>query len=92
VERTVAASLLVTATLAVLMAPLQLLGFSFAAQMALSALLIIPACVVYYRALGAATGINPWAQFGIDNFVWFVLCCCCCVAPGMMFWGAAVTR
>jgi hypothetical protein len=92
VERTVAASLLVTATLAVLMAPLQLLGFSFAAQMALSALLIIPACVVYYRALGAATGISPWAQFGISCFVWFVLCCCCCVLPGMMIWGAAVTR
>ncbi len=84
VERTVAASLLVTATLAVLMAPLQLLGFSFPVQMALSALLLIPVCVVYYRALGAATGISPWTQFGISCFVWFVLCCCCCVAPASL--------
>jgi GYF domain 2 len=92
VERTVAASLLVTATLAVLMAPLQLIGFSFPVQMALSALLLIPACVVYYRALGAATGISPWAQFGIDNLIWFVLCCCCCFLPAALFWGAAVNR
>lgn len=84
VERTVAASLLVTATLAVLMAPLQLIGFSFAVQMALSALLLIPACVVYYRALGAATGISPWTQFGISCFVWFILCCCCCAAPAAL--------
>ena len=90
VERTVAACLLVTATLAVVMAPLQLIGFSFAVQMALSVLLLIPACVVYYRALGAATGVSPWAQFGIDNFVWFVLCCCCCVAPVALFaWSLA---
>jgi hypothetical protein len=92
VERTVASALLATTTLAVLMAPLQLIGFSFAIQMALSLLLLIPACVVYYRALGAATGVSPWAQFGIDNFVWFVLCCCCCFLPGMLLWGAAVTR
>jgi hypothetical protein len=76
-ERTVAASLLVTALLAVLMAPLQLLGFSFAAQMLVSAVVFIPACVVYYRAFGAATGVHPWVQFGISCFVWFVLCCCC---------------
>jgi hypothetical protein len=92
VERTVAASLLVTATLAVLMAPLQLLGFSFTVQMVLSALLFIPVCVVYFRALGASTGITPWAQFGISCFVWSVLCCCCCFLPGMLFWGAAVNR
>jgi hypothetical protein len=92
VERTVAASLLVTATLAVLMAPLQLIGFSFPVQMALSALLLIPACVVYYRALGAATGISPWAQFGIDNLIWFFLCCCCCFLPAILIWGAAVNR
>jgi len=92
VERTVAASLLVTATLAVLMAPLQLIGFSFAVQMAISALLLIPACVVYYRTLGAATGISPWAQFGIDNFIWFVFCCCCCFLPAALLWGAAATR
>lgn len=86
-ERTVAASLLATATLAVLMAPLQLLGFSFTVQMALSLLLLIPACVIYYRALGAATGVNPWVQFGISCFVWFVLCCCCCVLPIMLLSG-----
>jgi hypothetical protein len=72
-ERTVAASLLVTATLAVTLAPLQLIGFNFAVQMVLSALLLIPVCVVYFRALGAATSIAPWAQFGISSFVWFVL-------------------
>jgi hypothetical protein len=81
VERTVAASLLVTATLAVLMAPLNLIGFNFTVQMALSVVLLIPVGVVYFRALGAATGIAPWAQFGISSFVWFVLCCCCCVLP-----------
>ena len=92
VERTVAASMLVTAGLAVLMAPLQLIGFSFPVQMALSALLLIPACVIYYRALGAATGISPWAQFGIDNLIWFFLCCCCCFLPAILIWGAAVNR
>ena len=87
VERTVAASLLATAILILLAAPLQLLGFSFSVQMVLSVLMLIPACVVYYRALGAATEISPWVQFGIDNFVWFVLCCCCCVAPAALFAG-----
>jgi hypothetical protein len=81
VERTVAATLLVTATLAVLMAPLNLIGFNLTVQMSLSALVLIPACVVYFRALGAATGIAPLNQFGISSFVWFVLCCCCCSLP-----------
>ncbi len=90
VERTVVASLLATTTLAVVMAPLQLLGFSFAVQMALSAVVFIPACVIYYRAFGVATAVNPWAQFGIDSFVWFVLCCCCCVTPVALFaWSLA---
>ncbi len=87
VERTVAATLLASTVLAVLMAPLQLLGFSFALQMALSVLVLIPGCVIYYRAFGAVTGVNPWVQFGIDNFVWFVLCCCCCFLPMMAFAG-----
>jgi hypothetical protein len=91
-ERTVAASLLLTATMAVLMAPLQFLGFSLVAQMLVSAVVLVPVCVVYYRALGAATGINPWTQFGISCFVWFVLGCCCCFLPGILFWGAAVNR
>ena len=81
VERTVAASLLVTATMAVTLAPIQLIGFNFTVQMALSVVLLIPVGVVYFRALGAATGIAPWAQFGISSFVWFVLCSCCCVLP-----------
>ncbi len=84
-ERTVAAALLASALLAVLMAPLQLLGFSFAFQMGLSVLFFIPACVIYYRAFGAATGVNPWVQFGISCFVWFVLCCCCCGVPVALF-------
>ena len=81
VERTVAAELMATALLALVMAPLQLLGFSLVVQMGVGALAFIPACVIYYRAFGAATGVNPWIQFGISCFVWFVLCCCCCAAP-----------
>jgi hypothetical protein len=91
-ERTVAATLLVTAAVVVLMAPLQLLGFSLTAQMLVSLVVLVPVCVAYYRALGAATGISPWAQFGISCFVWFVLCCCCCFLPGVLLWGAAVSR
>jgi len=81
VERTVSAALLATAIMAVLMAPLQLLGFSFSVQMALGAVVLIPASVIYYRTFGAATGVSPWVQFGISCFVWFVLCCCCCLLP-----------
>lgn len=88
VERTVAAALLATAMMAVLMAPLQLFGFSFTVQMALGAVVLIPASVIYYRAFGAATGVSPWTQFGISCFVWFVLCCCCCFTPLMLFVGA----
>ena len=82
-ERTVSASLLVTAALVVLMAPLQLLGFSLVAQLLVSLVVLVPACVAYYRALGAATGISPWAQFGVSCFVWFVLCGGCFV--GLFF-------
>ena len=88
VERTVSAALLATTLLVVLMAPLQLLGFSFALQMGLSALFFIPACILYYRAFGAATGVNPWVQFGISCAVWFVLCCCCCGVPAGLLAGA----
>jgi hypothetical protein len=76
-ERTVSACLLVMAALVVLMAPLQLLGFSIATQMLASLAVLVPVCVAYYRALGAATGISPWAQFGITCFVWFAFCCGC---------------
>jgi hypothetical protein len=92
VERTVSATLLVSGALILLMAPFQLLAFSFVAQLALSALFLIPACILYFRALGAATGVNPWAQFGISCFVWSVLCCCCCFLPGVLLWGAAAAR
>jgi hypothetical protein len=88
VERTVAATLLACGLVILLGAPLQLLGFSLAAQMLLSCVLIIPACVIYFRAFGAATGVGAWAQFGISCFVWFVLFCCCCVLPVMMVSGA----
>ncbi len=91
-ERTVAITLLVMAALIVLTAPLQFLGFSFVTQVIVSLVTLLPVCVVYYRALGAATGINPWAQFGIDTFIWFVLCACCCFLPAALFWGAAVNR
>ena len=91
-ERTVSANLLVTSAMLVLMAPLQLLGFSLVAQMLVSLVVLVPDCVAYYRALGAATGISPWAQFSISCFVWFVLGCCCCFLPGLLVWGAAISR
>ena len=92
VERTVSAALLATAALVVLMAPFQLLAFSFVIQLALSGLFFIPACVIYFRTFGAATGVNPWVQFGISCFVWFVLGCCCCFLPAGFLWWAAATR
>lgn len=91
VERTVASALLATGVLIVLTAPLQLFAFSFAVQMALSAIVFIPACVLYFRAFGGATGVGPWKQFGISCLVWFVLFCCCCVGPIMVISGAAAT-
>jgi len=92
VERTVAASLLATGGLILLMAPFQLLAFNVGAQIVVSSLFFIPALVVYFRCFGAATGVSPWKQFGISNFVWFLLCCCCCFLPAALFWGAAVNR
>jgi hypothetical protein len=86
-ERTVAATLLASALVIILMAPLQLLGVSFIVQAAVSCVLLIPVCVVYYRVLGAATGVSPWVQFGISTLVWFVLCCCCCALPASVFAG-----
>ena len=92
VERTVSASLLATAGLILLMAPLQLLWFNVGVQIVISSLLFIPALIVYFRCFGAATGVSPWAQFGISSFVWFVLCSCCCFLPGIFIWWAAATR
>jgi hypothetical protein len=92
VERTTAATLLATGGLILLMAPFQLFWFNVGAQIVISSLLFIPAMVVYFRCFGGATGVSPWAQFGISSFVWFVLCCCCCFLPGIFFWGAAVNR
>ena len=92
VERTAAATLLATGGLILLMAPFQLLWFNVGAQIVISSVCFIPALVVYFRCFGAATGVSPWKQFGISNFVWFVLCCCCCALPGILFWSAAVNR
>ena len=92
VERTVAATLLATGVLILLMAPLQLFWFDFGAQIVISSLFFIPALIIYFKCFGAATGVSPWKQFGISNFVWFVLCCCCCALPGILFWSAAVNR
>jgi len=92
VERTVSASLLATGGLILLLAPFQLLWFNIGVQFVISSLFFIPAMVVYFRCFGGATGVSPWAQFGISSFVWFVLCCCCCFLPSMLFWGAAVNR
>lgn len=87
-ERTVAATLLATAVLIVLMAPLQLLAFSMALQLAIGAVFFIPVCVIYFRAFGGATGVNAWAQFGISCFVWFILFCCCCFLPALVLFGS----
>ena len=91
-ERTTAATLLATGVLILLMAPFQLLWFNVGAQIVISSLFFIPALIVYFKCFGAATGVNPWVQFGISCFVWFVLCCCCCGLPGILLWGAAATR
>jgi hypothetical protein len=87
VERTVAATLLASGALILLMAPFQLLAFNVGVQLLLSCLFLIPAAIVYFRGFGAATGVSPWKQFGISCLVWFVLFCCCCVAPLMLFAG-----
>lgn len=84
VERTVAATLLATGGLILLMAPFQLLAFNVVAQIVVSSLFSIPALIVYFRCFGTATGVSPWQQFGISCFVWFVLCCCCCFLPMMV--------
>jgi hypothetical protein len=87
VERTVAATLLASGALILLMAPFQLLAFNVGVQLLLSCLFLILAAIVYFRSFGAATGVSPWKQFGISCLVWFVLFCCCCVAPIMVFAG-----
>jgi hypothetical protein len=87
VERTVSATLLASGVLILLMAPFQLLSFNVGVQLVLSFLFFIPACVLYFRSFGAATGVNPWKQFGISCLVWFVLFCCCCLLPIMLFAG-----
>lgn len=87
-ERTVSATLLAFGTIILLAAPVQLLAVELLVQLVVSALLFIPFCVVHYRALGAATGVNPWAQFGISCFVWLVLCACCCLGPILLLTGA----
>ena len=90
-ERTAAATLLASGALWLLAAPFQLLAFDLRAQLIVGVLTFIPFCVVYFRSFGAATGVNPWAQFGISCFVWFVLCACCCVLP-LSFFGLLVSR
>lgn len=86
-ERAVAATLLATGALLLLTAPLQLLGFNLFLQVGVAVLLGAPLALVYYRALGAATGTNPWTQFGISCLVGFILCCCCCALPIMLMGG-----
>jgi len=88
-ERTVSAYLLAFALLIVLGAPLQLLGFDLTIQWALGLLLAIPMGLVFFRALGAATGLGAWVQFGIACFVLFILCCCCCFLPFVLLGGLA---
>ena len=87
VEQTVSASLLAASVVLLLLAPLKLLGFSLTTQLLVAAVLFIPVCVVYYRALGAATAISPWVQLGISCLIWSVFCCCCCFLPTLMLSG-----
>jgi hypothetical protein len=86
-ERVVSATLLATAVLLILTAPFQLLGFSILLQVAVFFLTVIPFGVIYYRALGAATGTGAWVQFGVSCFVAFVVCCCCCGLPFVLVGG-----
>lgn len=81
IERTTSASMLAAASATLAMAPINLLGFDFMLQLVAGLVVLIPGLVIYYRALGAATGISPWVQFGISLLLWFVVCCCCCVLP-----------
>jgi len=86
-ERVVSATLLATSVLLILTAPFQLLGFSILLQVAVFFLTVIPFGVIYYRALGAATGTGAWVQFGVSCFVAFVVCCCCCGLPFVLVGG-----
>jgi len=90
VERTVAATLLACGVVILLVAPLQLLLLAFnpSVQLVVSGLFMIPACVLYFRAFGPATGVSPWIQFGVSCLVWFVLFCCCCLTPILLISGA----
>jgi len=88
VERTVAATLLATGLLIIVMAPFQLLSFNIGAQIIISSLFFIPALIIYFKCFGAATGVSPWTQFGISCGVWFVLCCCCCLLPIILLFKA----
>ena len=93
VERTVSATLLATGGVILILAPFQLLWLNIGVLLAVGCLFITPlAFIGYFRILGAATGVSPWKQFGISNFVWFVLCCCCCFLPAAFLWWAAATR
>jgi hypothetical protein len=86
-ERVVSATLLATAVLLILTAPFQLLGFSILLQVAVFFLTAVPFGVIYYRALGAATGTSAWVQLGVSCFVAFVVCCCCCSLPFVLLGG-----
>lgn len=78
VERTVSAVLISLSLLIVLGAPLQVFRFSLPAYACLGVLAFVPFCVIYYRALGAATGVSPWKQFGVSVALYAFFCCCCC--------------
>ncbi len=80
-ERTVSAALLAISLVTVVTAPINLLGFNIVLQMLVGLLAVVPWLILYFRALGAATGISPWAQFGMNLLLAFILCCCCCFLP-----------
>lgn len=86
-ERAVAATFLASGILLLLAAPLQLLGFSLFLQIGAAVLAGVPLSIVYFRALGAATGTSPWSQFGITCLLGFILCCCCFLPPLMLIGG-----
>lgn len=80
-ERTVSATLLAISLVSIITAPVNLLGFNINLQMLVGLVAVVPWLILYFRALGAATVISPWAQFGMHLLLYFILCCCCCFLP-----------
>ncbi len=84
-ERTVAAVLMAFAVITLFVAPFHLAAIDLRTEMVLSAVLLLPLIFMYYRSLGAGTGVSGWAHVCIDCVVFLAACCCCCFLPGLFF-------